>query len=1003
MCNRLMFVLDVELVEAKEDVAEKTRDYSCGGVNINDQIVAGSRDVPDDEVRTLDVNDEENSEVGLLSCKVKSDVERQVVEQSEDLSSLVSKNVVDQKRLTGEGIVDFSASRKLKLKDSKVDRDFTSSESDGGTLCTSERCSEYRSRLSHLSHLDNDNGYKDLASHGEDSRWNASDGLNGSPVHDGNVLLSKDYVHDLLAEIAALKRTVIEQSRYLRAVDYESAAKVCVVSGKRVSTVLAGEDICNEKPTNIYHGTPRRVDKPVTSVLPLIFDARNRDDRQTGVGQVQYRQVMSGVEENSTTSPRSFELLVKRQVQSKGIDELEQAKDTRKASGSPKFEEAYPCSSPDEQQTKIAASWTSEHRAASFDEGLKASFHDTKLLQCVDNVVPSRLKRTTSEGGVDEVEFAGKPDAWHPGSRHHFNDKAPNFDSREQCCVTVSKEVFQEEHSLQLPDACLHADETDNGTELNSDEYTAKKFNALLADMRTSCDLERGGDDGEIDRDVISIDELLLLVNSYERLKNDKNILENENRILGMEIDELAMKLMKTEEDRDGTRLPSISEENLEEQLAEMEDRLEVKEAELSQLREALAESKGIPQRKIIARQVQTDEEIATANSAKLHDCTLGENDGVIQETSQVVPKLDKNLNSKLAAVWSVACQEYGDGVKCGGQLQRIVSGQGNVFSCSERKVMKNDGDVDHFVEKERLTAQLCHLNQEESVQPEVLRLEAENRRLRQEVEQWKQMRQFHGDDDDVETMFCVQERLASELQQLSEKLESTRSELAERNTAYQRLEVANGQLEQANKLLIDRVSLENRGIRSEKITGVDLRLVANSNLVDELTVRPALGCETDGLNTDVLLNRMNADEDTVTRYRTCGDGISNGEPSPIHDSTSIRLRITENGANTISSEIKEQELMTQPKACEEAQRIFDVVNGHRSQMKTATYQSATDTDDVESHDTSNGLATRTAYTTVLGATSRPAARDLVCRDMLYLIRPFNDDSVPFVCMYSCV
>ena len=714
-----------------------------------------------------------------------------------------------------------------------------------------------------------------------------------------------------------------------------------------------------------------------------------------------------------------------RQVRCGEICDSEQANYTQKtlgfnnSEGSSECDETLPCCSSDKQNTRpviyhMARARSVQHGPATFDEAYRATFRDSKAL-FLRNTEPSSLKRTLSESDIQALEFAGKSDALLPVSVH-FSVGQTNVNSSDE-------ELLRRENSLRKSDAGLQTEEinVDFGTKPNGDAETVKKYNAVLANLRKTCDLAnslRPCEDNDerlpeiSEEDCLSVDELLLLINSYEQLNNEKRILEDENRIFGMEIDELATRLIKAEEQGGERSLPSISEENLQEQLAEMEDRLEAKEAELSKLRKALLKRykrEEPPLEKFMA--LRDDEEIAEKTNDLMvknvellecwetADCT-GHNGTLVRHANpSVVSELDVNPKNELRPTKH---QEYGYNVAYDGEIKPKLPEKGSLVPCTERIVASNK-DAVYLSKNKFLKAELCHLEQDlsemvASIRPEISRLEAENGQLREEMEKWKRLKHFQV--DDAESMFCVQERLASEIEQLSRKLESTTSELAVRDAAYRQLEAAYRHLEQEKDHRVNVVG-GNDGDRETDSIVVDVDVVekvvekvcllqtANSNLV-EGTVKLALQLEAEDLNccaADETLESPVADwEATEREART--DSVSGCQPQRTHDFVGA-WQIVENGADKNSSEANgEQEMIVHPVVLEAAGQVYRTENGDSEPVQsrsTEVTRPAIDAgvDDGLSKPAAGGKTTHS--TVVDGATKRPLARDLVCNSVVQL------------------
>ena len=956
----------------------------------------------------------ETGEVAPLNGKL-VDLERQLIKQIEDLSivlnSLVKRNDANRRRLADEGIVQISASARPQTAQHrtsevkrKIDDDFSGVQSlKRGAPGTSEFHKEFSK---------DDHNYTDSVSYKEVVcdilPWNGSDALSGSPVHRRDcVLLSKHYVEDLLAEIEALKRTVAEQSRYLQTVDDETAVTIedFLANGEKFSTRFPGENICREKQASVYR-TLKTEKKSLTSVQPIIFDAGrcNNNTIQDQENQVEYRQVTFSVDENGVENQDRQRNIENSQVRSAGISDLVAMKALNfdNSERNPKYDEILPhCPSGKQNnepliyQTKRG--WPTVHRT-SFDAAYKATFCNIESIHnVVLNMKPSRLKRALSEGDITALEFAGKSEELHP-IPVEFTDNQTSVNWSKQ--FRSDEKPFQRENWIHQSDECLQTDEMDFGTKPNGDAETVKRYKALLANLRKTCDLANAfhSREGNSERppeiseeDCLSVDELLLLINSYEQLNNEKKILEEENRIFGMEVDELASRLIKAEEKENERSLPSISEENLQEQIAEMEDRLDTKEAELSELRKILFEkyeSEKIPWQRF--RTLQNNKEMAEKiddmvdKNVEIANCT-NDNNSFIRQTNL---SMDKNLQNELH-VRPTEQQECGHNVEFEDELKQQLSEKGSIIQCSE-PVNKKDTISSN---EEFVKAGLCHVDQDlsemvASLRPEIFRLEAENGRLREEVGKWKRLKQFQV--DDAESMFCVQERLANELEQLSRKLESTRSELAGKDAACRQLEAAYSRLKQEKEHLANdddgKSEMESVAVDVDVIQNVVEKVcllqVANSNLVEE-TVKLAVQLETEDLKTstaDENVDSWVADKEE-SPYDACNGAISRDELERIHDFPNA-WRVTVNGTKKSSSETSEEQEMMAQQVVPEAN---EMENGDSEQSRwTAVTQPAIDADANDRCSTTAEEKT-THSTVVVGTAKRLSARDLVCSNVVQL------------------
>ena len=860
----------------------------------------------------------ETGEVGPLKRKLVN-LERLLIEQldnlSLDLSSMVKRIEADRKRLAGDGddaAIQISASAMSHVSEQrtsdvilKTGDDLSGVESvNGGNYSTAE-CREEFSRYLPKSKDDHADlaSCKEVAS--EISAGNGSDVLDESPAHHGDsVLLSKQYVEDLLAEITALKRTVTEQSRYLQTADDEIQlmADVCLVNGERFATRLPGEDDRQSR-TMVHCSTSETDDEPVTSVRPIIFDAVSHYP-------IDQAERLFSVDENGIENQDDVPNIENMLDRSDAIEDLKQTKDVM----------------------------CGQFRS---DEGL----------------------------------------LW-------------------------------QKSSLQNCDACIQTDDVDFDAKPNIDAETARKYNAVVANLRKTCDLanefrpSEGSNEPfpEIsEEDYLSVDELLLLINSYEQLKNEKKILEDENRIFGMEIDELASRLVKAEEENGGERsLPSISEENLQEHLAEIEDRLEAKEAELSKLRKALSDK--FDSEKALRKnftEFRDNEEIAEKTNDAVELIEYWETINCIGETGtnqSVVPEVDNNMKNELH-VGPPERRANGYSGKCDDESELNLSEKDTLVPFNEHIVTDNE-DADGLDKKKSLKAEPSRPDQDlsevvASVRPEILRLEAENGRLKEEVEKWKRLKQFRV--DDAESMFCVQERLASELEQLGRKLESTSKELEAKEAAYRQLEAAYRHLEKEQRSNI--VEGDDRERRTESVVAdVDVMRnvvdkvcslqVVNGSLVEE-TVRLALELERGDLKSCAAEDSVNcslADKET-TEYDACNVEVLRSEPQKTHDSAST-WQVIENGADGNSSAAnEEQETTTHPVVSEATAGVPETENDNSELVQsrsTELSQPAIDADADFNKTTGDGKST--ASTVDVGVTRRPLARDLVRVAVSYII-----------------
>jgi len=971
-------------------------------------------------------------EVGSLNCKV-VDLERQLFEQIEDfnfaLIGMVNNSHAGWKRLEDEDTIQMSASVepwRPEQQTSKVLWQIGGNSTNGeslncGTASKSESSDENPPAYPSKSKDDDDHDSPGLA-------WNVSDGLKGSPTHHkDHVLLSKHYVEDLQAEIVALKRTILEQSHYLQSVDNGSTVAVdgCFVDGEKFSPKFPVEDICCEKQTTEYHHHSKPEDKPLTLFEPNLFDA-DKYAKITKVDKGRPAEVVNWKEkftyngnENGITNHDYQEFddsLHDGYDGTDGTDEQEQTKDIKKAlKGSSEFDKFLTYSSTEPQNVRmygpncqVAPAWQLEDEPL-FAEADKATFCETKVLFLHNAVVstnPSPLKRTWSDGDVDAMEFTDKSDVLHPLHFQHI-DKHGNVDSCEQ--YSCSEELCEQE----IPQTELNL-----GKQLNNNVDSVKKHKALLSNLRKTCglanELQSGEGSGEISADDhLSVGELLLLINSYEQLNNEKKILEEENRILGMEIDELATRLMNAEGTGDGMSLPSISEENYEERLAEMEDRLDVKEEELSELRKALAEKLYGNERLLLGefRALEEGKEIAEkSGDVKVEDvedlecgetATSDEKQEVFRGTNSVLSVIN-NFRSELNIQLN-SHQENGY-TETRSESTPKLSEKSSLLPYREQVIMNNKDDehqwaVLHLNGKEHMKTELCELEQDlrqmkTHLTPEISRLEAENERMREEVEKWKRLK--HLQVDDAEYVFCVQERLASEVEQLSQKLDSTSSELAARNTAYWQLEDAYRQLECENEQLVSSMS----SVGSERktaSTGIDIDVfeeleqkiqllqMANSNLVDEDS-RLGVQLKTEDGKirvSDDNLNRTVANGE-MKDYVLCKCGISKDDPPQILDSTNTRW-ITENGTTTNSSEVsQEHEMITESFLAEAVPQVYEIRDGDSEllQSQSAAMSQPAVTVDASRNSSEPADARTTASTATDGAADdadRPMVQDLVC------------------------
>jgi len=597
----------------------------------------------------------------------------------------------------------------------------------------------------------------------------------------------------------------------------------------------------------------------------------------------------------------------------------------------------------------------------------------------------------------------------------------------EQSCYleTAHNRFSSQEDVIQQSDACLQTDETNLRRTPTSEAETLKKYNTLLTNLRKTCDLANAIQTGDgscehlretSDEDYLSVDELLLLINGYEQLHNEKKVVEEENRILGMEIDELASRLTKAEGKEDDGSLSSIYEEKFEERLAEMEDRLDSKEEELSKLRKALAEKNenekmmrekfmALQESKTVAEKVvdlKTNgvEDLERGESAK-----MGENYAVFRQINSITRAISNNFRSEM----HVTLNEREDSGCAENQTElkpKVLENGGSSLLDSERTVMDSEDDDQQCAvrlkEKKLFEIELRKVEQdlfklEASLQPEISRLEAENGRLREELEQWKRLK-FQADNG--EDKGSVQER-AAEVEQLSQKLESTRSELAARNEAYRQLEEACRHLEQAGEQPFghsDERIPENNGVdrsASEKLVEkVRLLQLANSNLVDEnigLTVQLETEDRKIGISYEAH-NGMLADEET-SDFKLCNGAVSEDGLPDSRDVTSTCRKEMENDANTNSSEVsRDQEvgLMTQQLPPEVVPQDFEVGDSDIEQLQSLSavvtqpavnaehqenpLESSPEPEDRES----------IAFTQTGGSADRLGAHDLVCRSLLY-------------------
>ena len=585
-------------------------------------------------------------------------------------------------------------------------------------------------------------------------------------------------------------------------------------------------------------------------------------------------------------------------------------------------------------------------------------------------------------------------------------DKPEIFDSSER--FRSSEELLEQEEPLQKCDACLQTDETDIKRKINSDEETMNKYNVLLANLRKTYDLanafQTGKDSCELspkicDEDYLSVDELLLLINSFEQLNNEKKMLEDENQILGMEIDQLTSRLMKAE--REAMRLPPISEENYEERSAEMADRLDVKEAELFERQKVVAKtynSEKICREKFMALQEGREiaEKIADVKAKDFEhlECeetaTTGENNASFRVTNLQTPIT--TVSSELLVRFTEH-HEY-KYIESRDELRRKSLEKSSLLLLSEQIII-DDKEAEgrravHLNKKQRLITELCKLGPDlreikASLGPETARLEAENGRLREEVVKRKRLKQLQVNDAE----FCVQERLAFEVEQLGQRLDSTNSELAARSTAYCQLQEAYRHLEWENEQLVSRLSTGD-GERSTEHIGIDFSVfekllrVANSNLVDEnMRLAELLETEDHKIRTSNLnLSKIVADEKTQD-CNSCNGGVStNGQPQ-MHDFTS-RRRTAENDANTNSSDARQQqEAITQSFVPETVTGVYEMRNGDgellQSQSAAVAQQTVIANDSLVS-------SSRPASTSADAAADRPVAQDLVSSSDIILL-----------------
>jgi len=390
------------------------------------------------------------------------------------------------------------------------------------------------------------------------------------------------------------------------------------------------------------------------------------------------------------------------------------------------------------------------------------------------------------------------------------------------------------------------------GTRTNlhwSDEETAEKYKALLANLRSTCDLAKSQmfqtGEGHCE-DYLSADELLLLTNSYEHLSNQRKILENKNRILGLEIEKLVSRLVSAEENAYGRTLPSISEENLQERLAEMQDRLDAKEGELSELRKIFIAKKCKREKTL----QENEETVRTINNGKMEnvehfECRetpfVGKNDAAL-------PNIDEN-----------DCIEFRSCLDHVLILEPKLAEKSGSLPYSEQTVVtENESAKRQFSAymngEEHFGAKQPEIEQNPSemetrLRSEIFRLETKNRRLKDELKNYKKRLEEFQVESDPESMFCVQERLASEVDQLSRRLECAYSELAASNTAYRQIEAAYNNLQTEMKKLTRRVGYDGDERTPGNVHGVDKHVakIPHFQLVNEY-LRPSSHVKTGGV-----------------------------------------------------------------------------------------------------------------------------------------------------------
>jgi len=438
----------------------------------------------------------------------------------------------------------------------------------------------------------------------------------------------------------------------------------------------------------------------------------------------------------------------------------------------------------------------------------QSSFNEASVLylnRVTFNLEPSAMKRAWSEGDLCSSR---------PLSRDY--EQLHVADTQRQNYVNAYGNAKLDIHRVTAPQLIEEQIEYNrvalkniNGSDLSwqvklaAEAEIVRKYTALVNSLRRTCELVNSYQMENIncEEDYLSVEELLLLIDSYEQIVVDKNSLEDENRVLMMELDQVTARQWRSRTDGNSTQLcvplSAILEESLKEEIAELQYELEMMDREVEDANKALMESRH-SETKITLVVEQLRKQVHELH--KLFDARYLED--VLTDTER--QKVDNCSQTELEG------SEY---------YYQSLNLDAEIDASRRKKVDKDDNYTDITYERHVRTHSV--INSPEKTLSFVLSASKTDPLNIDSVDHFKgrqemmRFRQWISCSEGTDDMFCLQEKLATEIELLSTELNDRETQLEKCQENCRQLGDNCHVLQQVNHQLVKQLHTENESRRN--------------------------------------------------------------------------------------------------------------------------------------------------------------------------------------------